>query len=251
MASHVDKKVVLITGGTRGIGEACVKAFANEGYNIVFTYLSSKVKAAALQQKARDFGIETLAVHLDISKKQEIDKMISQALNRFGRIDVLVNNAGVSEIKKLEEINEVDWNKIMDANLKGAFFCSQTVFSHMKKRKTGRIINISSQAGLTGGFFIGAHYAISKAGIICLTKVFAKAGADFGILVNTISPGLARTDMINGFPSEIKKDLVGKIPLKRMAEPEEVASVAVFLASDKASYITGANIPVNGGMLML
>ncbi|MEW6679516.1 MAG: SDR family oxidoreductase, partial [bacterium] len=188
---------------------------------------------------------------VDNSDIKQIEKMINKVLDKFGQIDVLVNNAGISEIKKIEEISENDWDKIMDTNLKGAFFCSQFVFNHMKKRKTGRIINIASQAGTTGGFFIGAHYSASKGGIICLTKTFAKAGASFGIFVNTVSPGLVKTDMVKSFSGKIRKDLIGKIPLRRMANPEEIANVVTFLASDDASYITGANIPVNGGMLMV
>jgi len=251
MEKKSTKKVVLITGGTRGIGRACVLAFAKKGYNVAFTYFSSGKKAIDLQKKVSDLGVDSFYVKVDNSKKQQIKKMVDQVISKFGQIDVLVNNAGISEIKKIEEINENDWDRIMDINLKGVFFYSQLVFNHMKKRKTGRIINMASQAGTTGGFFIGAHYSTSKSGVISLTKTFAKVGAPFGILVNGVSPGLVETDMVKTFPDKIRKDLVGKIPLNRMAEPEEIANVVTFLASDDASYITGANISVNGGMLMI
>jgi len=251
MAKSSNNKVVLITGGTRGIGKACALAFAKKGYNVAFTYFSSEKKAIALEKEINDLGVNAFCVQMDNSKKQQVENMINLILGKFGQIDVLVNNAGVSEIKKIEEIDEDDWDKIMDTNLKGSFFCSQLVFNHMKERKTGRIINMASQAGTTGGFFIGAHYSTSKGGLLCLTKTFAKVGAQYGILVNSVSPGLVETDMVKPFTDEVRKDLVGKIPLNRMAEPEEIANVVTFLASDDASYITGANIPVNGGMLMI
>lgn len=251
MEKQSSNKVVLITGGTRGIGKACALAFAKKGYNVAFTYFSSEKKAIALEKEINGLGVNVFCAKMDSSKKQQVENMINLVLDKFGQIDVLVNNAGISEIKKIEEIGENDWDKIMDTNLKGVFFCSQLVFNHMKKRKTGRIINMASQAGTTGGFFIGAHYSTSKGGIICLTKTFAKVGAQFGVLVNSVSPGLVETDMVKPFSDKIRKDLTGKIPLGRMAEPEEIANVVTFLASDDASYITGANIPVNGGMLMI
>ena len=244
-------KVALITGGAKGIGRACVLAFASKGYDVAFTYFSNRKRAIALQKQINNLGVNAFCVMADNSRKQQIERMINEVLDKFGRIDVLVNNAGISESKKIEEICENDWDKIMDINLKGAFFCSQLVFNHMKKRKTGRIINIASQAGVSGGFFIGAHYSASKACMICLTKTLAKVGASFGILVNSVSPGLAETDMVKPFSEKIRKNLIGKIPLGRMAAPAEIANVVTFLASDDASYITGANIPVNGGMLMI
>ena len=251
MEKSSNNKVALITGGTRGIGKACALAFAKKGYNVAFTYFSSEKKAIALEKKINDLGVNAFCIQMDNSKKQQVENMVNLVLGKFGQIDVLVNNAGISEIKKIEEINEDDWDKTMDTNLKGSFFCSQIVLDHMKKRKTGRIINMASQAGTTGGFFIGAHYSTSKGGLLCLTKTLAKVGAPYGILVNSVSPGLVGTDMVKLFSDEVRKDLVGKIPLNRMAEPEEIANVVTFLASDDASYITGANIPVNGGMLMI
>jgi len=244
-------KLALITGGTRGIGEACVLAFANKGYDVAFTYKSSNKKAIDLEKKIKTLGVKVTSAKVDNSKKQEIEKMVNIVLKKFGQIDVLVNNAGISEIKKFEDIKEKDWNKTIDTNLKGSFFWSQIVFKHMKKRKTGRIINMASQAGTSGGFIIGMHYSISKGGILCLTKSLAKLGASSNILVNSVSPGLVKTDMINTFKHEIKKELTKNIPIGRMADPKEIANVVTFLASDKASYITGANISVNGGMLMI
>ena len=167
-------KVVLITGGSKGIGSECVRAFAEEGYNVVFSYLSNKQKALDLKKEIEKLGVKSLCFKLDVSNNKQIEKMIYETIQNFKKIDVLINNAGITEIKPIEEIKESDWNKMININLKGAFFTSQLVFKHMKKRKKGVIINISSQAGTTGGVLVGAHYSISKAGILCLTKTLAK-----------------------------------------------------------------------------
>lgn len=250
MKNQTNNKVALITGGTRGIGKECVIALAKKGYNIAFTFFSSEKRAIETKKEVEKLGVNVFFAKVDLSNKKDIENMFKQVIGEFGQIDVLVNNAGMSEIKKIEEINENDWDKIMDANLKGTFFCSQLALKHMKKRKTGKIINIASQAGTTGGFYTGAHYSTSKAGVICLTKSLAKTGAPFGIIVNSVSPGLIDTDMIKPFPDKYKNDLLRKIPLGRIGHPRDVANVVAFLTSDEASYITGANIPVNGGMLM-
>ena len=250
MLNKNDEKVVLITGGTRGIGKSCVFKFASEGYKIAFTYLNSNKKAEGMKKELTKKDIEIFIKRVDNSKKEEIEIMVKNVIGKFGHIDVLVNNAGVSGDKKIEEIEEEDWDKLIDINLKGTFFFSKNVYKHMKKRKKGRIINISSQAGTTGGFHIGAHYSTSKGGIIVLTRSFAKTGADHGILVNCVSPGIIDTDMIRSLSSNAKKDLVKKIPLGRIGTPDDVANVVYFLSSEDSRYITGANIPVNGGMFM-
>jgi len=173
MKNQSNNKVALITGGTRGIGKECVIALAKQGYDVAFTYFSNEKRAIETKKEVENLGVNAFYVKVDISNKKDIENMIKQVLDEFGQIDVLVNNVGVSEIKKIEEIDENDWDRIMDANLKGTFFCSQLAFRHMKERKKGRIINIASQAGTTGGIFIGAHYSTSKGGVICLTKSLA------------------------------------------------------------------------------
>lgn len=245
-----NNKVALITGASRGIGRECAIALAQQGYNIAINYHSNQEQAAKTQKNVRKFGVNAFPIQADISDNGQINNMIKQTLNEFEHIDVLVNNAGVSELKAVEAIDETDWNRIMDINLKGTFFCSQQVLEHMKKRRRGRIINIASQAGQTGGYFIGAHYSASKAGVICLTKTLAKVGAPFGILVNCVSPGLIDTEMSSTYPKHLINDLTKSIPLGRVGQPKEVANVVAFLASEKAGYITGATIPVNGGMFM-
>lgn len=243
-------KVALITGGSRGIGRECAIALAKRGYKIAINYFRNNELAVETQKKIDKIGVDTYCVRADISDKRQVKDIIETVLNKFDHIDVLVNNAGISEIKPIEDIDEESWDHMMDINLKGTFFCSQMVLKHMKEQRKGRIISIASQAGQTGGIFIGAHYSASKAGIICLTKTLAKIGAPFGILVNCVSPGLIETDMAVDYPENVKQNLIDSIPLGRMGQPGEVASVVAFLASEEASYITGANIPVNGGMFM-
>ena len=246
----VNNQVALITGASRGTGRECAISLAREGYHIVINYMSNSEEANKTQQEVQSLGMRTLCIKADISNKQQVHDMIDTSLHEFGHIDVLVNNAGISEIKPIEDIDEKSWDHLMDINLKGVFLCSQTVIKHMKERGKGRIINIASQAGQTGGFFIGAHYSTSKAGVITLTKTLAKVGGPYGVLVNCISPGLIETDMVSTYPLQLKEDLIKTVPLGRIGQPQEVASVIAFLASEAASYITGANIPVNGGMFM-
>jgi len=247
----MSNKVVLITGGTRGIGRACVYMYASKGYDIAFTFLNSEKKAKNIESDLVKKNVNILIKKVDNSKKEEIDHMVEDVIKKYGHIDVLVNNAAISDDKKIEEITEEDWDKMIDTNLKGSFFFSKNVFTHMKKHGGGRIINISSQAGITGGFRIGAHYSTSKGGILVLTRSFAKKGAEHNILVNTVSPGIIETDMIKSLPTNAQKDLAKKIPLNRIGKPEDVARIIYFLSTDESSYITGANIPVNGGMLMI
>ena len=245
------KKTVLITGGSKGIGKECVLLFARSKlYNVAFTYFSNKKNAFEVKKQAESNNVDVECIKTDVSKKSEIEKMINKTIDRFGYIDVLVNNAGVTEIKEIDKITEKDWDTMLDTNLKSMFFCSQKVFEHMKKRKKGTIINISSQAGISGGIIVGAHYSISKAGVLALTKTFAKLGARYNIRVNTVSPGVIDTDMTKKFPKKEKEKIIGSIPLKRMGKPSEVAEIILFLSSDKSSYVTGANIQVNGGILM-
>lgn len=247
----MSKKVVLITGGTRGIGRACVYEFASKGYDIAFTYLKNKKMSDEINSDLNKKNIRVFTKKVDNSNIEEINQMVDDVIKKFGHINVLVNNAGISDDKKIEEITEKDWDEMIDTNLKGAFFFSKKVFKHMKKHDGGRIINISSQAGTTGGFRIGVHYSISKGGMLVLTRSFAKKGAEHNILVNTVSPGIIETDMIRSLPDKAQKDLSEKIPLKRIGRPEDVAKTVYFLSTDESSYITGANIPVNGGMLMI
>jgi len=251
MKNHpINNQVALITGSSRGMGRECAISLARVGYHIVINYMSNIEEANKTQQEVQNLGMRALCIKADISNKKQVHDMIDMSLHEFGHIDVLVNNAGISEIKPIEDIDEKSWDHLMDINLKGVFLCSQAVIKHMKERGKGRIINIASQAGQTGGFFIGAHYSASKAGVITLTKTLAKVGGPYGILVNCVSPGLIETDMVSTYPPQLKEDLIKTVPLGRIGQPQEVANVVAFLASEESSYITGSNIPVNGGMLM-
>lgn len=176
--------------------------------------------------------------------------MIEKALRKFKRIDILVNNAGICETTPLEDLTEEQWDRMMEVNLKSAFLCSQAVLSVMKRQRFGRIINISSIAAKTGGLLVGTHYAVSKAGLICLTKCLAKILAPHGINVNAIAPGITETKMMEKFSLEQIEDVRKGIPLLRLGTPEDIAEMVTFLASEKAGFITGETININGGSLM-
>ncbi len=168
----------------------------------------------------------------------------------FGQIDILFNNAGIMYPTPVEDISEEEWDEVLDVNLRGVFFCCQAVTPIMKKRRQGKILNIASLAGKVGGIVAGAHYSASKAGVICLTKTFARELAPFGVTVNGIAPGPVDTDMGRLFSPQAREDLIQKCPLGRFADTEDIAQAALFLVSDGAKHITGAILDVNGGMLM-
>lgn len=247
----MEERTVLVTGASRGIGRACAIALARTGHNIVLNYCNNYDAALETAHTIEKSAMEVLIRQADISDVNEIAEMVDAAVERFGRIDVLVNNAGIAQYISVDDITEDDWERVLSVNLKGVFFCSQLVLRHMKHWGHGKIINISSQAGRTGGYFNGAHYAASKAGIINLTKSFAKAAAPYSVLVNCITPGVISTEMNRALTDKQSELLRQSIPLKRFGTPEEVAEVVAFLASDACSYMTGATIAVNGGMFML
>lgn len=243
-------KVALVTGGSRGIGRSCALALARHGCDVAINYHRNGSAAEETVGKARDTGVTAHAFQADISRQDEIRTLIESVIEKFGHIDILINSAGISQVVKIADITKEDWDAVMDPNLWGLFSCSQLVLEHMKERQSGKIVNIASTAGQVGGFFIGANYSASKAGVICLTKTFAKDAAPHGILVNCVAPGLIDTDMVDGFPQELVDTAIPSIPLGRMGSPDEVANAAVFLASDAASYMTGTTVYVNGGTYM-
>ena len=236
-------KVAIITGGGGGIGKATALALSREGAKVVVADIDlAKAKAVAAEVKKE--RKEAIAVKVDVTNTRDIANMVKTTQDAFGRIDILVNGAGICQRKPLNELTEDDWDKMYLINLRGIFLCSQAVLEVMKKQKSGKIINIASLAGEVGGIKVGANYAATKAGVICLTKSLAKYAAPY-INVNAISPGIIDTEMIRGIDYD-----PNDIPLKRIGTPEEVADVIVFLASDSSRYITGANIDVNGGIYM-
>ncbi len=239
----MNKKTVFVTGGSRGIGKSIVSEFLKNDYNVVVGFKTNKKLASYLTKKEN-----AIAIKVDISKRNSIKNAIKKTEKKFGCIDILINNAGISQEKPFEKITDKDWDEMLEINLRGIFSFTQEVISKMKNKKWGRIINVASIGGQWGGYN-QIHYAAAKAGVINFTKSIGKTYSKFGITCNAISPGLVLTDMskkeINS-KQGIKK--IKSIPIGRIANPEEISAVALFLSSKKASYITGQTINVNGGM---
>ena len=243
-------KTVLVTGSSRGIGRAIVLASARSGADIVITYNKQADSAESVAAEIRGMGRRALSLQVDVSSRVSVQKMINRALETFGRIDVLINNAGILQQKPFLEITDDDWDRMMDINLKGAFVCSQEVFPVMQQQREGTIINMASSGGQLGGP-LAIHYSASKAGVICLTKSLARIGASYGIRVNCIAPGLIDTEMTRDeIYSDAGSEKIKQIPIQRPGTVDEVARTAVFLASDGTSYITGQTINANGGLYM-
>lgn len=240
-------KVAVVTGSSRGIGRAIALEFARQGTALVITYNRSAVQAEEVTQQILSLGGEAFTVQLEVRDRQSVREVFVAAYKRFGRIDVLVNNAGINKRGFLDEINDEDWDLILGVNLKGPFICSQEVFPYMIKQKGGRIINIASVAGQYHGPKT-VHYAVSKAGLISLTKVFARYGAPHNILVNAVAPGIILTDQTRDeLKSPAGEVVIGMTLLKRPGELRDVTSTCVLLASDEQNYITGQVISVSGG----
>lgn len=232
---------ILITGGARGIGRACVERFAREGHQVAFIYRSSHDGANELKEK---FG--ALPFCADISKSDEAQKATKDAIDTLGGIDVLINNAGISQIKLFTDISDEDWNNVIGTNLSGSFYVTRTAVKYMVSQKSGKIINIGSMWGKSGAS-CEVHYSASKAGLRGLTMALAKELGPSNITVNAIEPGVIRTEMNANLDENTLKELCEQTPLCRIGEPEDVANLAYFLASNEASFITGQIIGVDGG----
>lgn len=243
------KKTVLITGGSRGIGSALVKVFAKNNYNVIINYLKSEKEALYLQSSLLKEGYSALVYKADIRKRSEVESMIKEGIRRFGSIDVLVNNAGISQQKLFTDITENEWDYMLDVHIKGMFNCSQCVLPNMISNKKGKIINISSIWGMVGAS-CEVHYSTAKAGIIGFTKALAKEVGPSNIQVNCVAPGIIETEMNSFLDEEEKKWLVEDTPLMRFGKPEEVAENVLYIASDKADFITGQVISINGGFVI-
>lgn len=242
-------KTVMVTGGTRGIGRAIAQAFAAQGANIVINYRSNEAEASAAREALESYGVEVLAVKADISDFQQVESLVEEAILRFKTIDVLVNNAGITRDNLMIRMEEAEFDQVIDTNLKGAFNCMHHVAKKMLKQRQGRIINIASVSGLVGNAG-QINYAASKAGLVGMTKTAARECAARGVTVNAVAPGFIETEMTAVLPENVQKDILTKIPLKRMGKPEEVAALVSFLASEASSYITGQLFTVDGGMTM-
>lgn len=248
-----NKHTVVITGGSRGIGRAICLSFAGPDTRIYFNYFSpgdpaaEKAQADITEKLVADSGGFATGISVNVVSGKEVEDFFEKILNETGRVDVLVNNAGITRDGLLVRMKEKDWDAVLDINLKGTFNCTKIAAKTMMKQRSGRIINIASVVGVTGNAG-QANYAASKAGIIGLTKTTAKELGQRGITVNAVAPGYIETDMTASLPDKVKTTMLSQIPLGRAGQPEDVAKVVAFLASEKAAYITGQVIHVSGGM---
>lgn len=243
------KKTAIITGGSRGIGRSMVLSFAQKGYNVVFCYEKNENAAFETEKEARKLGTEVYAFKGDVSKSEEVEKLFAFAEEKFSGADVLICNAGIGRQKLFTDITDEDFERMIGVNLKGVFYCCRRALPYMIRNKWGRIINITSMWGETGGS-CEVDYSATKAGVIGLTKALAKEVGPSGITVNAVSPGVIETDMNRAFTPEDMAALADETPLCRIGKPEEVAAAAVFLAGEDAGFITGQILGVNGGIVI-
>jgi 2-deoxy-D-gluconate 3-dehydrogenase len=249
-SARVEGKVAIVTGTGTGIGQASALALAAAGANVIMTELPGRTDAAeATASTARaDYGVETLVMPLDVTDLGHIDELVTSAVARFGRIDILLNNAGINIPKLALDVTESDWDRVLDINLKGLFFTTQAVGRVMAEQKSGKIISIASQMGVVG-YVKRAAYCSAKAGVVNLTRVLAFEWAQYGIRVNAIGPTFVETPLTRPMfeDEEFRQDVMSRIPLGQLAQPQDIASAVVFLASPASDMITGQTLLVDGG----
>lgn len=244
-----ENKVALITGAARGIGKAIAKKFAENGYNVVINYVSAKTDIKTLTKEFENLGVKVLLVKADVSNKEEAEGLVNQTIEKFGKIDVLVNNAGITKDNLLMRMSEEDFEKVLDINLKGTFLITKFATKYMMKKRCGSIVNLASVVGVAGNAG-QCNYSASKAGVIGFTKSIAKELASRNIRANAVAPGFIKTDMTDVLSDNVKENINSQIPLKRMGTAEEIAKLVYFLGTAESSYITGQVINVDGGMVM-
>ncbi|HDL0627707.1 TPA: 3-oxoacyl-[acyl-carrier-protein] reductase [Staphylococcus aureus] len=242
-------KSALVTGASRGIGRSIALQLAEEGYNVAVNYAGSKEKAEAVVEEIKAKGVDSFAIQANVADADEVKAMIKEVVSQVGSLDVLVNNAGITRDNLLMRMKEQEWDDVIDTNLKGVFNCIQKATPQMLRQRSGAIINLSSVVGAVGNPG-QANYVATKAGVIGLTKSAARELASRGITVNAVAPGFIVSDMTDALSDELKEQMLTQIPLARFGQDTDIANTVAFLASDKAKYITGQTIHVNGGMYM-
>ncbi|NOV03204.1 3-oxoacyl-[acyl-carrier-protein] reductase [Paenibacillus planticolens] len=242
-------KVALVTGASRGIGRAIALHLAEHGADVAVNYAGSEAAAGEVVAAIEAMGRKAIKLRADVSSYQESEELVKQTIEKFGKIDILVNNAGITRDNLIMRMKEEEFDQVIATNLKGVFNCVKAVTRPMMKQRSGRIINISSVVGVLGNPG-QANYVAAKAGVIGLTKATAKELSSRGITVNAVAPGFIETDMTDKLSGETREQMLKQIPLERLGQPEEIAKVVRFLASDDASYMTGQTLHVDGGMYM-
>ena len=245
----MNKKTVLITGASRGIGKAIAKLFAENNYNVVINYNKSEDEAKELQNYLTNKGYSVRIFKADVSNINEVNSLVNYTIGQFEKIDVLINNAGISKTNLFTDISYEEWNEIMNVNLNGVFYTTKKALQYMLPEMSGKIINISSIWGMVGGSF-EVHYSASKAAIIGMTKALAKELGPSNINVNCIAPGVIKTDMLNNVSEETLDALKEETPLMKLGSPEDIAKCALFLASEGGDFLTGQVISPNGGFVI-
>ncbi|WP_209122420.1 3-oxoacyl-[acyl-carrier-protein] reductase [Alkalihalobacillus sp. BA299] len=242
-------KAALVTGASRGIGKAIALELAQNGAKVAVNYAGSKDKAEAVVAEIVANGGEAIAIQADVANSEAVQDMVKEVISTYGSLDILINNAGITRDTLVMRMKDEDWDAVINTNLKGVFICSKAVTRQMMKQRAGRIINISSVVGVLGNAG-QANYVAAKAGVIGLTKSLARELANRNITVNAVAPGFIETDMTDQLTDEIKGSMLNQIPLAKLGQPQEIARVVRFLASEDSSYMTGQTLHVDGGMYM-
>jgi len=240
-------KSVIVTGGTRGLGKTIAFSFAREGAWVAVSYASDEKNASETEAELKKPAARSLLLKADVSSRSEVEKMVGSVLDQWEYVDILVNNAGITRDKLLMFLDEDDWDRVLEVNLKGTYLCSKAVIKSMIARRFGRIISITSPSALTGRAG-QTNYSASKGGIISFTKSLSREIARLGITVNAVCPGVISTPMTENLDDETRSDLLNMIPMGKFGEPEDVAGAILFLASERARYITGQVLAVDGGL---
>lgn len=245
---ELEGKIALVTGAAQGIGRAIALLLAQKGADIVISDINLE-KAEEMAKEIEALGRKAMAIKVDVANTNDVERMVEAILERFGQIDILVNNAGIARDKLILRMTEVDWDSVLNVNLKGTFNCTKAVIKHMSKQRKGKIVNIASVVGEMGNAG-QANYSASKAGVIGFTKTIAREFAQRGINVNAIAPGYIETPMTEALTEKVKEELRRMIPMERLGRPEDVAQAVLFLVLEASSYITGQVLNVNGGIYM-